>query len=163
MFKKEKEMIGLFIDSLKVHDTQYGLIDYSSEARVQATFGQFSRKEALKVHVSSIQRKGDGVGLDKALASAYELLVNKGRREARKVLIVFTSGNANVGVYELRASAKLLQDAGVKIVAVAIGDQVDENQLKEISSDNQVIHSQVSDDSGSVVQLIADNVVHEGN
>ena len=52
VFKKEKEMINIFIDSLKVHDTQYGVIEYSSEARVHATLGQFSRKERLKAQVN---------------------------------------------------------------------------------------------------------------
>ena len=51
VFKKEKEMINIFIDSLKVHDTEYGVIEYSSEARVHASFGQFSRKERLKAQV----------------------------------------------------------------------------------------------------------------
>ena len=45
-------MINIFIDSLKVHDTQYGVIEYSSEARVHATFGQFNRKERLKAQVT---------------------------------------------------------------------------------------------------------------
>lgn len=163
VFKKEKEMINLFVESLKVHDTCYGVIDYSSEARIQATFGQFSRKEELKAHVLSIERKGEGVGLDKALAKSYELLIDQGRRGARKVLIVFTSGKANVGVYELRACAKVLQDCGVKIVAVAIGNQVDEHQLKEISSDEQVVYSHMSGDGTSIVQLISDDVVSAGN
>lgn len=44
-------MINIFIDSLKVHDAQYGVIEYSSEARVHASFGQFSRKERLKAQV----------------------------------------------------------------------------------------------------------------
>ena len=52
VFKKEKEMINIFIDSLKVHDAQYGVIEYSSDARVHATFGQFSRKERLKAQVN---------------------------------------------------------------------------------------------------------------
>ena len=51
VFKKEKEMINIFIDSLKVHDTEYGVIEYSSEARVHASFGQFTRKERLKAQV----------------------------------------------------------------------------------------------------------------
>ena len=53
VFKKEKEMINMFIDSLKVHDAQYGVIEYSSEARVHATFGQFSRKDRLKAQVNN--------------------------------------------------------------------------------------------------------------
>ena len=57
VFKKEKEMINIFIDSLKVHDAQYGVIEYSSEARVHATFGQFSRKERLKAQVNMTEVK----------------------------------------------------------------------------------------------------------
>ena len=112
--------------------------------------------------VSAIERRGEGVGIDKALTSAYDLLMKNGRRGARKVLIVFTSGKANVGVYELRACAKALQDVGVKIVAVAIGNNVDEDQLKEISSDEHVIHSQVTGDSAAIIQLISDDVVSAG-
>ena len=75
---------------------------------------------------------------------------------------MFTSGKANVGVYELRACAKALQDVGVKIVAVAIGNNVDEDQLKEISSDEHVIHSQLTGDSAAIIQLISDDVVSAG-
>lgn len=112
--------------------------------------------------MSAIERRGEGVGIDKALTSAYDLLVKNGRRGARKVLIVFTSGKANAGVYELRACAKALQDVGVKIVAVAVGNNVDENQLKEISSDEHVIYSQIGGDSAAVIQLISDDVVSAG-
>lgn len=51
VFRKEKEMIHVFIDSLKVHDAQYGVIEYSSDARVHASFGQFTRKDRLKAQV----------------------------------------------------------------------------------------------------------------
>ena len=112
--------------------------------------------------VSAIERRGEGVGIDKALTSAYDLLMKNGRRGARKVLIVFTSGKANVGVYELRACAKALQDVGVKIVAVAIGNNVDESQLKEISSDEHVIYSQLTGDSAEIIQLISYDVVSAG-
>ena len=88
--------------------------------------------------------------------------MKNGRRGARKVLIVFTSGKANVGLYELRSCAKALQDVGVKIVAVAIGNNVDEDQLKEISSDEHVLYSQLTGDSTEVIQLISDDVVSAG-
>lgn len=102
------------------------------------------------------------MGVDKALTSAYDLLVRNGRRGARKVLIVFTSGKAAAGVYELRACSKALQDVGVKIVVVAIGNQVDENQMKEISSDENVIRSEVTGDCQAVIQLISDDVLSAG-
>ncbi|XP_046848822.1 collagen alpha-3(VI) chain-like isoform X2 [Xenia sp. Carnegie-2017] len=158
-FKKAKEMIKIFIDSLKVHDTQYGVIEYSNEARVHATFGQFNRKDRLKAQISSIERRGEAVGLHKALTAAYDLLAKNGRRGARKTLIVFTSGKADASLNEVRDSAKSLQDAGIKIVSVAIGDSADVSQLKEISTNEEVVKCELTGDSDAIIHRVSHDVV----
>ena len=96
------------------------------------------------------------------MTAAYDLLTKNGRRGARKTLIVFTSGKADASLNEVRDSAKSLQDAGIKIVSVAIGDSADVSQLKEISTNEEVVKCELTGDSDAIIHRVSHDVVSAG-
>jgi hypothetical protein len=88
-----------------------------------------------------------GKALDKALEQSCELFKKHGRHSARKVLIVFTNGKSNARANELKKNAQNLTDLNVKLIVVAIGDDVSVEELLEVTSNEEsIVRTQPDDD-----------------
>ena len=61
----EKEVVHEIIDQLRLLDTQYGVIQYDSNARVVVDVGAISDPQNIKEAVSRMYWSNDGTGLAK--------------------------------------------------------------------------------------------------
>ena len=154
--QKEKQMIGSFIDSFEFGDYRYGVVEYGTKASVKAKFDDIHSKEKLKEFVNNIQRSGEGKALDKALEQSHELFKKHGRHSARKVLIIFTNGKPSARANDLKRHAASLAELNTKLIVVAIGDEVNVEELNEIvPTKTSIVQTQPEDEH---TQLFADIV-----
>ena len=160
VFEKEKDMVSGFLETITVADTYYGVIEYGdSKANIMARLGDFRNKERLNQYINTIPRSGEGRAIDKALEKARELLLDSGRSDARKALVIFANGKSSSRLAELTNEAKPLHDAGVKIIAVGIGDDVDDEELNSIATNkDKVILAQPYDEATPLGHLLAHEV-----
>lgn len=157
VFDKEKDMVSGFLETIKVADSYYGVIEYGeNQANIMARLGDFRNKERLNQFINTIPRSGEGRAIDKALEKARELLLGSGRNDARKALVIFANGKSSARLAELTKEAKPLHDAGVKIIAVGIGDDVDDEELNSIAT-NKII-AQPYDEAAPLGHLLAHEV-----
>ena len=155
MFEKEKEFVNGFIDSCSHGNVDYGLLEYGDEVTVHMRFKDLDEKEKIKQKVCSVERKGDSTSLTEGLRKANELFTNHGRAHAYKVLIVMMNGRVGGRAAELRNGAKSLHNNDIKIITVAIGDEVDQEELRQLSSDEDtVIRAKSNEDIGSVAYVM---------
>lgn len=139
MFEKEKELINSFVDSIQKRDTHFGVIEIGPRAKICARIGQYRDHVRLKRHVNLIRRSGDGTGLDHALDLACFMFENQSRPSSRRVLIVFTNGKSGSQANELRRHSHQLHENNVDIILVAIGDDVDDDELQYVSGGDHPI------------------------
>lgn len=59
---------------------------------------------------------------------------------------------------DIRAAVRPLETAGILVIAVAVGKEVDPNKVKEIPSDGDVIKTDNKDDPEEVGDKIADKI-----
>lgn len=157
VFEKEKDMVSGFLETIKVADTYYGVVEYGEQkANIRARLGDFRNKERLNEHINKIPRSGEGRAIDKALEKARELLLESGRSDARKALVIFANGKSSARLAELTQEAKTLHDAGVKIIAVGIGDDIDDEELNSIAT-NKIL-AQPYDEAAPLGHLLAHEV-----
>ncbi len=117
-------------------------------------------KEKVKDKISSIQRRGDGTMMGEGLQKVNELFTSESRPNSHKVLIVMMNGPLGGRAGELKTGAKALQKDGVKVITVAIGDEVDHDELRQLSCDEEnVIHVKENEDVGSVAYVITHQAV----
>lgn len=158
VFEKEKEMVFAFVNSVETANVRYALIEYAENATLQANFDEYKEKYDFKEFVDSVERIGEGLGVDKALQNAAAVFVQSGRAHAKRVLILFTNAKSNARTQDLQQFSRNLQEAGVKIVVVAIGSDVSDEQLRSIQGE-AVVRTQPHDDVGIVVKSVASDVL----
>ena len=107
-----------------------GIVLYATEAELKANFS-FSPMETDDVLENLIYPSGwtrIGKGLN---FSREELFVNS-RATAHRVLVVITDGTS---IEDVLVPSDLLREMNVTILAVALGDWYDRNQVNEMASD----------------------------
>lgn len=158
VFEKEKEMLYAFVNSVDTANVRYALIEYAENATLQADFNEHKEKYDFKEFVDSVKRIGEGLGMDKALQRAAAVFENSGRVNAKRVLIVFTNAQSKARTQDLQKYSRELQEAGVKVVVVAIGTDISEDELNNIHAE-PVVRTQPQDDFNVVVKSVASDVL----
>ena len=121
-------------------ETQVGVISFSSSAQVQFYLNTYHDKSALLTAINNLPYSGGGTDT----AAALNLLRQSGFTPANggrpltqaipRVAVVITDGQSNSGT-ATAAAAQSAHDAGITILAVGIGSNVDNNELTAIASD----------------------------
>lgn len=93
--------------------------------------------------------------MDKALEQSYELFKKHGRQSARKVLIVFTNGKSGARANELKKHGQNLTELNTKLIMVAVGDDVNVEELLDVtSSEESIVRTQPEDDHKALFSSI---------
>ena len=134
-FKKTKAVITAIIDTYGKNKLRYGVIVFGSRASSKIRFGDvLPRDEELKTIVGSLSGPKEPPALDEALKKGKELFDNADERpNARKVLVVIVDKKSTSRLDELRRGAKRLEEDEIKVIPVAIGDEVDHAELEEMT------------------------------
>lgn len=140
IFAAEKDLVKKILDKyiISKSTTLLGAIVYDSDARLAIKFGDAVSVGESKDAIDRLQRSSSGNSLGKALQVARDRLFSEeygARRNVAKTLVVFVDSKSNdMSVESLGRVAKDMIDAGVKIVVVAIGSEVDKMQVAAITS-----------------------------
>ena len=87
------------------------------------------------------------------------LLESHGRHGAKKRVIVFSNGNSGANPNHLKKCATLLDDSNVKVVTVAVGDDVNVEELRHINPDEEaVVKVDINEEPESAVFAVARQV-----
>ena len=121
-------------------ETQVGVISFSSSAQVQFYLNTYHDKSALLTAINNLPYSGGGTDT----AAALNLLEQSGFTSANggrpltqaipRVAVVITDGQSN-DASATAAAAQSAHDAGITILAVGIGSNVDNDELTAIASD----------------------------
>lgn len=136
-FKKVKEVIKAIIDTYSMNKLRYGVIVFGSSATTRiALLDDFPSDKKLKSFLNIISRERELPDLDKALKMGKELFYETPERpNARRVLVVILDRKSTSKLPQLRESAKMLEEDSIRVIAVAIGNEVDRNELGVITPD----------------------------
>ena len=119
-------------------ETQVGVISFSSYAQVQFYLNTYHDKSALLTAINNLPYSGGSTDT----AAALNLLEQSGFTSANggrpltqaipRVAVVITDGRSGG---DTAAAAQSAHDAGITILAVGIGSNVDNDELTAIASD----------------------------
>ena len=122
-------------------ETQVGVISFSSSAQVQFYLNTYHDKSALLAAINNLPYRhggntytADGINL---LEQSGFTSANGGRpltQAIPRVAVVITDGQSN-NASATAAAAQSAHDAGITILAVGIGSNVDNDELTAIASD----------------------------
>ena len=138
-FEKTKEVIKAIVDSYSMNKLRYGVVVFGTSASVQISFeDDFPSDKDLKAFISGLSGPNELPALGEALKKGKELFDNaKERPNARKVLVVIMDKKSISELDDIKDSAKLLEEGGIKVIPVAIGDEVDHAELEATTSEKR--------------------------
>lgn len=159
-YKKEKDFIKLLASSfhLSPSHSRAAIIMSSDSVSLKVGFDQHTDIGTFKSAVENLPYKKGNTQIDKALEVAHSELFVKARSGLPKIAIVLTDGRQTPAPdpKSLKDASESLRRAGVRILAVGIGD-VDSSNLRLMTdSDNDVFLAKDFDDLKLKFREIAD-------
>lgn len=140
-FAFEKALVKRMLEKYSISNSAalLGAIVYDSDARIAIRFGDAMTLKDAKQAIDRLQRDRPGNSLGKALQVARDKLFSEqygARRSVPKTLVVFVDKKFDdMPAEKVGRIVKDMVDAGIKIVVVALGSEVDKKQVSAIATD----------------------------
>jgi len=123
---------GAFVDTMDFSFDRMGIVQFDDSAQVIQPIT--NQPTDIKNTINAIEVAG-GTDVAAGLQAAYEALKTQRRADAIPVIIVLSDGQSDVSSIEHVASAA--KAAGMVIVSIGLGDDVDENAMRNMASLNE--------------------------
>lgn len=139
-FEKTKEIIKETVKTFGLHRVRYSLITYGATPDVKIRFDNvFDTEEELGELVDNVKKAFGDAALDKALEEARYLfaLAEDARPKAMKVLVVITDKRSDSSEEEVQIASEKLEDDGVRVIAIVLGDESDPVTPEIIKPENE--------------------------
>ena len=156
-YKLMKDTIELIVDKYGMGSMRYSFIPYSDSANINIKFSEkYPSLEDLKAAIKALLPVSGGSNLPGALTAAKEAFEDSGvRKDATHVLVVITDKRSGASEDDIKKAAKPLQESGIVVIPVAIGNQVNAQELGSTTSDKKnVISVGVEEDPQNLMELI---------
>lgn len=134
-FNREKQFVKQSSSVLGIPDkSRASVIVFGRDARVAIDFSKALSLQHFKTLVDNIQYYHGSTRIDKALLLAAKDVFPKARVGAAKIAVMLTDGKQTVAPdsLPLMNASQPLRDLGVRVIAVGIGHNVDEDELKQM-------------------------------
>jgi len=138
-YQRMKGVVKKIVDSFSVSqdNTRFAVLLYSTNAKVQFNLVRYDDAASVKKAIDNLPHLKSGTRIDKALREAKKSIFSlEGyvRQRRPMVLVVLTDGSTHRGSEDLNIAAKPLKDFGVNVIAVGVGPEVTQFELKKFAS-----------------------------
>ena len=163
-FDKIKELAKNVLKRFKISKpaTHVGLMEFSNEVTLVLPLNELYDSNEITEVIDRIKPSGgDGTAIDKVLkeaANAMFAVPAGGRADAAKVLVVITDSKST-GKEPLKEAVKPVQDKGIRVYVVDIGDKTDPKELGDLTpSEKEIKKVKSPEDAPKVSDKLADDI-----
>ncbi|XP_036362498.1 cartilage matrix protein-like [Octopus sinensis] len=137
-FKKELDFVSSFVKDMDISSNkiQIGVVTFSDNVKTEFELNKFSQKQDIQNAVSNIAHRGGSTNTWLALKHIRTesfITDHGGRVGIPKIVILVTAGGSN-GKSKTLNEAKLLHNDPLRVFTVAVGNKVDDDELRAIAS-----------------------------
>ncbi|KAL4232050.1 hypothetical protein ACF0H5_009628 [Mactra antiquata] len=137
-FKRQLDFVKTFIDNVNISHTEFqiSVITFSWNAHLEINFNQSESRDALKALIDKIPFRPGVTNTHKGLRMAMDVARKSERRKGMvtfSYIIVLTDGMSSKRS-ETKLAAKELKSTDLSVIAIGIGNQVSQQELRDISS-----------------------------
>ena len=164
--KLMRDVIKAIIEDYGTRDIHYSFIIYGSDASTKYSFAaEPEDPDYLQNFVEFMPVINPPTSPHVALEEATKAFKGAGvRANATKVLVVMTDMKGDSTKEEMDAAADPLKQMRVKVIVVGIGANVDDNELVNVTGDNNnVITVPLDADKDSLTKTLMKKVFQPGN
>lgn len=128
-------------------DSRFAIVQYDETGKLVSEFVQSDDKPVVLERIRSRVKYAQGSNVVSGMLAATSVLKNSGRPDAKRKIILFTSGRATSTDMQLQSYGDSLRDQDVKVIVVAVGDDVDPRVTKTAGTDEDVVQILPLDDT----------------
>ena len=158
-FSLMKDTVQRIVDKHGTGSLRYSIILFSDSANITIRFSEeYSSLNQLKTSIEALPLRTGGSSLTEALKAAKNAFQDSGvRKDAIHVLVVITDEGSGEREDDVEKAAKPLEESGIVVIPVGVGDQVDDKELKIITSnkDNVILVDEEEDPDNLMVLIMA--------
>lgn len=164
-FKKMQDTIKEFVDRFGVQGrVLYALVTFGDPPTIHLQFNENTTSlSTLKDLIEGVPKPSKEAALDKALSTAKMLFspAAGGREDAKKILVVMTDRESDSSSKDSMKASKQLEDEGIRVIAVPLGDEDNVNEVKTIVPIKEdVIKPNTTDKPRDIADKIIDNMLN---
>ena len=161
-YQKQKDFAKLISENIVLSPTgsRFGVITYSTEARLDIAFEEYLKADELKAAIDVLQFQGGLTRMDKALNVAWRNLFTfsiAARPGIPKVVVLLTDGKETpiIDYERLSTAVTPFKRSGIAILAIGIGPNADLQELRTLVSmgDNVLVASTFNDLANMALNL----------
>lgn len=130
-FQRMKQIFKAMIDTYGRDQVNYSLITFGETPSVKIRFSDsFSTDEELKNLVDAVPRSSGSPALAETMNVAEKLFKGGTSRDtATKILVIMMDNKSGSAAKDVKEKGKSLDESGVRVIAVGVGDQFDATEL----------------------------------
>ena len=153
-FKQMQDIVKSTMDKYPPANIYYSVLSFGDPPVVHINFEDKISEEDRKRAVASIDKTSGKASLDKALDKSRDLFKEAAmkRPAAKNILVVIVDKKSDSKLDDVKASSRLLEDDGVKVVVVGVGEEVDKPEIDVVSPTS--ILTNTTEKPGSVAEEI---------
>jgi len=152
--QKAQEAAKQFVAQLSGAD-QVGIASFASTNDGKLNQALTSNKDLANQAIDSLKASGS-TNIKEGLEIAEKALANHQANHAPVIILLSDGIHNETAVAELATAATRIKKAGVRIITIGLGNQVDEKQLKQIaSSTDDYYYAPLPDDLNKIYAKIA--------
>lgn len=153
-FRQMQNIIKSVVDNYPTSNIFYSVISFGDTPVVHINFDDQLSNEDRKRAIDSITKTTGIASLDKALETARDLFntASTQRPTAKNILVVMVDGKSDSKLDDVKASSRLLQADGVKVIVVGVGDEVDKPEIDVVTETTALTNT--TDNPDSVAEVI---------
>ena len=148
-FEKMKEIVKGTVEKFGLFRVRYSLITFGATPDVKIRFDNvFDSEQELGKLIDNVKKALGTAALHKALEETRYLfaLAEDTRPNASRVLVVITDRTSDSTEDNVQFAAKKLKDDGVRVIAIALGDEFDPVSPEVIKPDQKSSPEEVVDE-----------------
>lgn len=158
-FMLMKDTVQRIVDKYGTSSMRYSFIVYSDSANIIVRFSEkYSSLDQLKSSIEAMLPATGNSSLTEALAAAKQAFQDSGvRKDAIHVLVVITDKGSGESEDDVEKAAKPLEESGIVVIPVGIGDQVNTKELDVITpnKDNVILVDEEEDPNNLMEMIMA--------
>ena len=156
-----KDTVQRIVDEHGTGSLRYSIILFSDSASIIIRFSEkYSSLDQLKRSIEALPLRTGGSSLTQALEASKNAFQDSGvRKDATHVLVVITDKRSGESQDDVEEAAKPLEESGIVVIPVGIGDRVDDKELEIITSnEDNVILVEEEEDPDNLMVLIMEKI-----
>ena len=159
-FQLMTSAIDSLVQKYDSSNIRYGLLVYGDDATIVVHLKNNTDASKVREQLTAIVASVGRSALEKALEAATKMFSETGdRRDADTVLVIMTDKSSLLDEDVVVGAAKPLEQMAVKIILVAVGDEVNPSEFKIVTAKGNIIATDKDKDPDELGEEIMEKAI----